>query len=302
MWNTVHQGIHLLFDSTKTSLYYHYTSIDALLSIFNNHIKSGKKGKVNECTIRASNLRFLNDEKEYKDGVEFAQNKIDNKDSLKTILDESQGYGISFCGNGDLLSQWKWYGKDSGVSIGFNLENIKYQYWECMVDELPKYDILTCPLPVKYQDENKEEYWNKITKTITDNYLVQKNDMLLPQLFIPYCKDKGFSEEKESRLVFYTCENGEKRGIKFPIKYYVSNGVIKPTLNVKFISENNIVNDFIVGPGHNQNLIYNALIHIFDEPPFSFEDRFEQTQGHQQIRHKCKNGIMIYKSNIPFRG
>ena len=51
----------------------------------------------------------------------------------------------------------------------------------------------------------------------------------------------------------------------------------------------------IVGPGYNQNLVFNALIHIFDIENSSFyeEDKSE---------HQCANGIKIKKSAIPYRG
>lgn len=242
--------------------------------------------------MRASHLRFLNDAQEFNDGVDWLRKNY-GKDS-DCLYD--QVYSISFCGNNDLLSQWKWYGKNSGIAIEFNMSNIKYEYWTCIEENLPNLDHQTKPLLVKYTNDEKTKYFNDIIRLNKEEKLNMDSDSTTNNLFVPFCKDEGFSEEKESRLVFYTFDSN-RYGIDFKIKYNISNGIIKPTLNIKFVSdktEENIINSFTVGPGQNQNLIFNALIHIFDRKNFSFNESVSE--------HTCENGIKILKSSIPFRG
>lgn len=292
-WNALHDEIYNLYQS-ETSKFkcFHYTTPEAVLSIFSEYISNGCGNNVISCDMRASHLRFLNDAQEYKDGVEWISKnlKIDNNEIYDQI------YSISFCGFGDLLSQWKWYGKNSGVSIEFDMDNIKYEYWDCKVSELPCADEQTKPLLIRYTDDEKMCYYKYIKELNEKRRLNRNSEKLIRNLMIPYSKDKGFSEEKESRLVFYTF-NGRDFGIDFKIRYYNSNGVIKPTLDVKFSaidSKKNIIKTLIVGPGKNQNLVFNALVHIFDHNSFCFDDSSNE--------HLCSNGVTILKSAIPFRG
>ena len=295
-WNAIHDEINSLYSkencTQKHNRFFHYTTPEALLSIFKDYIDSGFPNNVTSCSMRASNLRFLNDAQEYKDGVQWIQTNLDES---KVNL-YSQIYSISFCGQGDLLSQWKWYGKNSGVAIEFNPNNIQYEYWCCRDKALPSTDSQTKPLLIKYTDDEKSQYYKDIKALNEERKLNEDSDSIIGNLLVPFCKDKGFSEEKESRLVFYTFDSSEY-GIDFKMQYYASNGVIKPTLNVNFLScdgKNNIVNSFIVGPGQNQNLIFNALVHIFDRNNFNFCET--------ETTHLCENGIIISKSSIPFRG
>lgn len=294
-WNAIHDEIKNLYirecKSRKSKQYFHYTTPEAVLSIFKDYIDSGCIGNVINCDMRASHLRFLNDAQEFNDGIQWIENHL--RRSNENLYD--QIYSISFCGEGNLLSQWKWYGKNSGVAVEFNVDKIKYAYWDCKDELLPHIDIQTKPLSIKYTDDEKSNYHKDIQTLNQEQKLNRNSDNIISNLMVPFCKDKGFQEEKESRLVFYTFD-GNEYGIDFKISYYVSGGVIKPTLSVKFVSEdnNNIVKSFIVGPGQNQNLVFNALIHIFDHNNFNFSD--------EKTTHTCDNGIIISKSSIPFRG
>lgn len=296
-WNAIHGEIGDLYIREKISSglkqkYYHYTTPEAVLGIFKDYIDNGCDGNIVSCSLRASHLRFLNDAQEYNDGIQWIQDRLGKK------IDGSydQVFSISFCGEGDLLSQWKWYGKHSGIAIEFDADKINYKYWSCKDSALPDTDIQTKPLLIKYTDDEKLKYYTDILDYNSENKLNRNSDNIISNLLVPFCKDKGFAEEKESRLVFYTFDSIE-HGLDFKVKYFVSNGIIKPTLTVEFLSSNgidNIVKSFIVGPGQNQNLVFNALVHIFDRSNFDFND--------SKVEHHCKNGINILKSSIPFRG
>lgn len=124
-------------DSTsKEDILYHYTGIDGFMSILQNR------------DFWISNIRFMNDAQEFKNGCEickqilqdriagFDQNLRDLEkkhkayyEGLLKICDGHKSGGIfpiismdifalSLCEEGDLLTQWQVYGQ-SGVSIGF---------------------------------------------------------------------------------------------------------------------------------------------------------------------------------------
>ena len=151
-------------------------------------------------------------------------------------------------------------------------------------------------------DREKRIFYNAMTKCLRATSCYDYNYFFTSSCFIPYCKNESFKEEKESRLVFYTLSNDI--GYDIPIKYYMSSGIIKPTIDVQFFPmdpSKNIVERFIVGPGQDQELIFNALIHMFDKKPFKYEETLSIDKSTNQL-HKCENGIFIEKSKIPFRG
>lgn len=337
--------------------YYHYTSINGVLGIFKDFIEAqeqtGIKGIENNfpttCKFYASNIRFLNDAEEYKEGEEFLKKK-----GIENIKIHENIYSISFCKTLDLLSQWKWYGKDSGIAIEFDLDNIDYiwYYQICDGEKVELTDNRLKPIAVKYTLNEKEHFYQDIVDELNwgndDEKLSNEKLEKLKKVFIPFCKNIGFAEEGESRLIFQTYnriqnsdeENNFDNGLAkllymiggrpnniFDINYVVAaNGVAKPTLTVKFKhkSDLSIIKSLTVGPGQNQQLIFNALIHIFDRENYHFYDDatditrednsdlnyyYADAQGRlikepgevKYLTHKCKNGIFIRKSAIPFR-
>lgn len=325
--------------------FWHYTSARGVLGIFGDYVKSagGAKNNVRHCSMLASNIRFMNDSKEYEEGVECYENLckvVDSKvkkylptKSTNSINDNI--YLISFCESGDLLSQWKWYGKNSGISIRFNIENIAYKTYEYEnekgeKEECDLADTHTKPLRVKYTNEDKKSYFNTL---LNHNLIaVSKAYELLRLAFVPFCKHEGFAEEKESRLVFYIGDLTLSEAIKgkFNIEYNTfEEGRIKPALKVQMeckdeLSETeNIISEMIVGPGVNQELVFNLLIHAFDRTNYCYHnDKSEGVFGWNEFMkqddhkvhyvkcrddkcreaYKCENGIVIMKSSIPFRG
>ena len=295
-WNALHSAIDKLAKTESKDIYCHYTSPAAFASIFDKHISQHEYGPITECTMRAGHIRFMNDSQEYLDGLQWLSS---NKGIQCNGLSDDM-YSISFCGIEDLLSQWKWYGKNSGVAITFDMENIKYKYYDVNAG-LPDEDAHTKPLPVKYTNHEKKNYFNKIDKQCEELHLNQKSDPFRSNLFIPFCKDEGFAEEQESRLIFYAVD-GKTSGIEpFDIKYIPSGNALKPTLNVSFRAidkSKGIVKRLTVGPGQDQELVYHALIHIFGGKLSTVEDsKLAKRNGEIEI-----NGVVIQKSNIPFRG
>ena len=300
-------------DTNET--YWHYTSLRALLLMFKVDMNSFKK-----CEVLASNIRFLNDTQEYLEGETFLKQQ---GAKIKGVGEDI--YIISFCENGDLLSQWQYYAKDSGIAVGFKLSNAQYVYYNCSSGDMKEQDDKTRPLQCYY---NK---YDELYQDLQEN--LGQNEQLLPPLFIPLCKNNAFQHEKESRLVFYTIADSD---IRFDFDYNTNNPIkIKPALRVQFLakdSKKRLIDKIIVGPGENQNTVFNTLIHIFDRDNYKFYDdeKFkadtsainesqykddknyysdiqlvEWEEGGKTIKrwsYKCANGIIIMKSSIPFRG
>ena len=411
--------------NNKARQYWHYTSLSALLSIFKIKKDPCLAPDLTRCEMLASNICYLNDIKEFNGGVEDFKKMIeclknehvdmqnvsddlqDVSDDIQDVSDDIQDvsddiYIISFCGNGDLLSNWKYYAKDCGVSIQFNMENVEFKYTHHKKDEIIAEDWYE-PIPVEFKDgdvisvnnknignvfgcdnEDKsidlyysisrksgynelriklkeEDPWSgpiivKINRIDNkDEILINKgsvsiyktgllegvegvgdecvertpivikgkkcklNSDIYPELIdkkskpiavaysenekkafivklmkkeaegettvadksvikyiaIPCFKNQGFSEEKESRLLFYKYDLKNK-DIVFNFDYNTNNPIkIKPALRVQFLakdSEQRLINKIIVGPGENQNMVFNTLIHIFDRDNYMFYD------------------------------
>lgn len=320
----------------QNEIYWHYTSLQAMLSMFKIDMNSFQK-----CELLASNIRFLNDTQEYLEGKEVLKKIIEKEESRETIekaMEKGVGediYTVSFCQNGDLLSQWQYYAKSSGIAIGFNLSNVKYVYYKGKED-VANADEKTRPQQCYYQDYIK--LFNSLKANLSSNI------QLIPPLFIPFCKNNAFKQENESRLVFYTIDNSKSIGVDFNFDYNSNNPIkIKPALRVQFLTKDSnqrLIDRIIVGPGENQNMVFNTLIHIFDRDNYMFyddesfqnkekegtvtegdylrsklynsdiklvewEDKTERVDEKKKIRrwsYKCANGIIIMKSSIPFRG
>lgn len=323
--------------------YWHYTSLSSLISMFHVNDVLCDKEKYRFCEIWASNIHYTNDVSEYKEGVEYCKkNKI-------VISDDINAYIISFCGSGDILRQWKYYGKHCGVSIKFNFDNIGFDNIRMSYNNnkdtsnsgiYTKYgiqkkndayahgdtalDLNTKPISVSYTEDDRAS----LVEQMKDNNLPEN---LQAYILIPNCKNIHFKEENESRLIFLTYkENGYDYDLMCNTN---DSNDIKPAMKIRIFSTNenaSLIDQIIVGPGENQNRVFNTLIHIFDSNNYKFYDDDEfnasdnvitlddfskiqcgklvrvnwSTENDEKIRwsYKCENGIIIMKSSIPFRG
>ena len=216
-------------------------------------------------------------------------------------------YSISFCGEGDLLSQWKYYGKNSGIAIKFNFKDAKCFIGESQASEngcekIEENDktptsYKVCPLKIAYSEVEKLVLFAMSCLQPSNNGTTMVAGGPNQDILIPFCKNEAFKEERESRLVF------APDNVK--CKYVVSEGKIKPYIPITFLAKEgtSIVESITVGPGENQNLVYNALIHIFDSKKFRFQEgSLKENTPAKNVTHLCQNGVIIKKSGIPFRG
>lgn len=260
--------------------FYHYTTMDGVKGIFNSYIKrmnkcpnSSAKVQVDECSLRASNVRFLNDSMEYKEGVETLKGVINTLDEAN--LNENI-YTISFCQNGNLLSQWDRYGKNSGIAIEFDFgPNTKLGYLK-QIKRNKEEKEAPCRwkyVPINVEYVAQDELYRRIKEQVDLKITGDNTDEIANAIFVPLCKNVGFKQEEESRIILYSCPMDN---FIYDMDYIVNEnlGTVKPSLNVQVKNEEhrNIIKSLTVGPGKNQNLIFNALVHIFDRENYHFYD------------------------------
>lgn len=343
--NRVTAFLSLQYRNTNTHhAYWHYTSLASLISMFHVNDNLCDKEMYRFCEMWASNIHYMNDISEYKEGVKYC------KKIKLGISDKINAYIISFCGSGDILGQWKYYGKHCGVSIKFNFDNIGFDNIRMSYNN--NKDTSNFGIYTKYGIQKKNDAYahgdtalDLNTKPIYVSYtqkdratlveLMQKNN--LPQnlhayILIPNCKNIHFKEENESRLIFLTYKGS---GFDYDLMCNTNDpNNIKPAMKIRFFStkeDSSLIEQIIVGPGENQNRVFNTLIHIFDSNNYKFydDDEFQKigktipsekflvnaecgklvrvnwgAKNEEKIRwsYKCENGIIIMKSSIPFRG
>lgn len=254
-------------DNTNNSAF-HYTDLNGFMSIIDNH------------ELWLSNVNFINDRNELQDGISICQKVINNylegnltkkqKHGLDIILSKlndgsSDGswatnkfdvFASSFCKEGDLLTQWRGYGSNGGIAIGFdqqqlqdcrlmdsNLYNKEISNGTNPEEMMPHNELIPFLQKVIYDDYEKEV----IVKIILDLYLdsldQQKNDVLFDLAcsefsdiifrYIPLFKNKSFFSEQELRYIYSIKETKRKL-----IDFRTRNGLILPFVKLKLLDYN----------------------------------------------------------------
>lgn len=206
-----------ILNRKRPSILFHYTTPIGLLGI-----SQSKK-------IWATDLRFLNDKKEFQHSLDITNSILegfykvdDNPKKLKGLnydfvefvrinLREKWNpkvYVASFTEEGDLLSQWRGYCSKGGFSIGFHFNSL-FQIAK-------KHDsfLLPCVYDFKIQNKILEEllvvHSKKYDEAIKDNNQKNSDELarsisneFIIRLFAiaPILKHESFREEKEWRIV-----------------------------------------------------------------------------------------------------
>ena len=217
---------------------------------------------------------------------------IDDRNELNEEI-----YVACFSEAEDDLTQWKYYGKDCGLAVEFDLDNVKLNY--CNLEKA-KYDMMFDPRKVEY---DKPE-------TVTNCLKASKGEVLkrtasnVAQAMIPYWKDHNFIAEAESRIALYNVydvENGEQKKVS-STKYRLSGELIKPYIEmIMFLNSEEgkkrlPIKSVCIGPGHNQKYILNAVYRIL-EPE---ENEINSTDTDDMTEIETTNGIIIKRSLVPF--
>ena len=338
----------------QTHKFYHYTDLSSCLNILKPHYFEIDSKKIYNV-LWVSQFLYLNDEYEFREGfevfLELLKQKINEypfedeiknnfkkflalfdaqkQDSFleiyfkaceKSIKDDfdliyPNYFIMSFCEDGNLLSQWKYYGKDSGIALEFDLKNCLFSGNNINCGN----DVFSKPL-IKSVEYDKEHQINKI-KTIIDEFiekdknkneetdLLYESKMFIMKVLVElaFMKNSGFREEKESRLIFPLVYNGfsqkQEEALKL-IKYRESKGSIKPYLNIKVSSETLFpIKSITVGPGENQIKVFHALI-SFVQSNYPYNAKLTDltyNKDNDDFESVMVNGIIIRRSLIPFK-
>lgn len=259
---------------------YYYTSTDTMRFIL-------EKGD-----IFATNIRYMNDSEEYTNGLKELKKLADNEElvgqwlerykrkdiSVKNIkeiftdenlnlnMQNMEYYSISFCGTNDLLSQWAIYAKEAGVSIKMNFEKNTYHFFTKGTKEgKAEWDLL--PQKVHYftygsMKEQREKYVENAFSILEQLYPNGLRDPVegrneIWRYISTFVKRYDFYQEAESRLVFQL----EQSPYPPKVEYRNDKHVLKPYLDIE-CEEGWPIWEIMVGPGFNQQVVYNSIIHF----------------------------------------
>ena len=215
--------------SQDETLLYHYTSLESF------------RGIVQSSTLWASHIRYLNDASEQRLMSDLVLQRIeerlqDTTDSyhkklleLKAIAASPQDediYVISFSEDGgDSLSQWRGYGDNAGVSVGFSLAELRRQ---CMrfttrAFKPPHNTGAAIPIKVQYIDPSKREQSNGVIDALLNQVMnnppvgefnPEQAFARRVSSFAAKFKHAAFSDEREYRIIIFDLKGGPTPGIR----------------------------------------------------------------------------------------
>lgn len=127
-------GLGLSYNKVSDRLVYHYTDL------------AGLRGIIRSSALWASDYRYLNDRTEFAFGLEILEMVLAHGEGTETwpadlrqeillaIALMKRGHlstyvlSASFCRKGNVLSQWRAYGKrDGAIAIGFDIDHLRDQ-------------------------------------------------------------------------------------------------------------------------------------------------------------------------------
>lgn len=255
---------------------YYYTTVETMRFI------------LQQANIYATNLKYMNDSEEYVNGLcelrevinsEYGyegQRELISENALrKNIKAGSDSYSISFSTERDLLSQWSMYARESGVSLMLDF-NEEQRYTAFMADgdgsvrelieskdKFPRrvYYFTKEPMQRDKYEAVKKEIIEEIEKNSDKISIMdmEENAIQIWKDMTPYVKRYEFQQEGEYRLVF----NLMKFVKKPRVDYRNDKHVLKPYVDVK-CEGGWPVKEIIVGPGFNQQVVYESIRHFLD--------------------------------------
>lgn len=231
--------------------YYHYTSLEALWAILETE------------TLRATQARFSNDSEEIKKGVHIlkelcSQHKGGLLEKYANRFEDGDGEDIDcyiacFCGDSDILSQWRGYCRSDGVSVGFAFDEARLRYYFKDADDDKQEPQEIRLYRVWYVAEEGKEYKEHekprlIDKETLKDELSKKLENLdelstetckaFMDTVIPLIKHAGFCEEDEYRLMILNTLSEHGGMNPSPLDKYVryseADGIKGPYITISF--------------------------------------------------------------------
>ncbi|KDC54000.1 DUF2971 domain-containing protein [Pseudoalteromonas sp. S3431] len=233
----------------SNELVYHYTSLDAFISIVNSRtFRFGDARTMNDYTEIEHNINLLlNLEKQKPELMEKLNisnegfNKgIENIQFFKKYIENHYIHIMSFSNNPDTLSQWRGYADSGkGICFGMNLSALRH----CCLNSI--YRIAGNCIYIQEQLNKEAQNLLKLASTFDSNdceFEARSNFLDDFIAFITTGKNEAFIDEGEVRLVSFI----EKLPPPQDVKFINSNGFIKSYLEVSFPI--NIIDTIILGP------------------------------------------------------
>ncbi len=289
---------------------FHYTSIEGLSGILSSN------------EFWATDIRYMNDSSELEYGVDLV---CCNLSKLTTVADNGYSdilnevctslpehhnffkhigayYAVSFCEDGDLLSQWRSYASDGqGYALGFNtkklLANISNTYNDRpvlrkmiyspqkqvqLITDLVNYGKILYNEILSTSSSQDQHDWETqlILALRTGFYLLASN-----------FKDTGFKEENEWRLVVWEVSPllSPQNSLVFNPITRIRGSSINPYVPIRFNGSNSL--DLV------------PLEKIICGPTLISSANYERREYAIKLflhEKKLNNNIIIEKSKIPY--
>lgn len=275
---------------------YYYTSTDTMSKVLTG------------ANLFATNLGYMNDAHEYIHGLKTVKKVLEDKGipSSENFLDsnidevinnrkELTYFSISFCKDGDLLSQWTTYARESGVSIemdfgkeeddtdvDFKIES--YSEDKIVISACPKEIIYIASNWENIQDE-QDNVWRLLENEGKRGLKESDYFRDAGRRISAYVKQQDFVQEREFRLVFDIAAMGEEP----KICYRVDKHVIKPYLSVECV-DGWPVTAITVGPGFNQEIVYQSVKYFLNHAKIKSRKLCKKGQWKMQIEAYFKEG------------
>lgn len=272
---------------------YHYTSAEALLGI------------IGGGSIWASNINYLNDEKEYLYTVELLRphlEKLQSNTKNRALLDQlirwiekAEGgptYVTSLSSQPDILSQWRAYCRNGGFSIGFTRDGLQEIVKRCGVT------LTQCVYDYTQQSEKIASFIDGLAGAISSKGQKVSDRKDAHQFYADYVykqlillaneiKHPAFQEEEEWRLVKLFVPANDPN-----LKYRAGNAMLVPYFEIDLLPPCERkesfppISDIGIGPHRNSKLSETTLRAFLAG----------QTAGYSDSPH-----VKVWHSTAPFR-
>jgi len=279
--------------------------------------KKSIKYKVKYINFFATDLNYLNDREEYNIGTKHVESVAG---PFNKSTNNEETFIACFCDKTDNLTQWKYYGKDAGLAVEFDTENVQINYCDkCTCPktdddkkEFPqKHDIRFMPFEVFYcsrlEDAGSSET-KEIQKRIksmlpNDDELASITEQTAKVGVVPYIKHIAFEDECESRIILYHIQHGKERCSS---TNYRTGNIIKPFLNLRLFYGNRKaikhipIKSVTVGPCPEPRLLIRSIFHMLEEN-YELRERNIEDELDKKGFVKTSTGIIVTSSSAPFR-
>ena len=258
---------------------YHYTTLP------------GAHGILESGSIWASDMRFLNDRREWIHAIDLAAQTVretegvpvDLADSLLRVtedLDYTRSFVACFSSDGDSLPQWRAYSQ-RGCALGFDTVRLSK-----LASEYPGSGMF---VPVVYDEAEQRTILRHVVELISTHFqdstptsgdLVFSAGMFTKILTVysPALKDPSFESEREWRLILGVPDPG---GPAF--RFRATGGAIVPYLSVRLSVEGTSIlpSHVTIGPSPEPELVGEGV--------------------KQMIESLGASGVVVDPSKVPFR-